>query len=249
MLKKKINKRKGLLCSINGNIYERKVYNIVKRCYINNKLFNTQLENELGGSSNKNDIECNFNLKKDIGIEIKKYNTPDWMQCSIRYDLSKNSWITSINKKKIKCFEIFNQLINKLNLYNGDIPPFFTRSITHEEWINIKKNTSKWNDIYIDISSDTISKLYNAKGCNYIQISNGFGLYHLGEDICNFNVPLFNIKQQLRIRTKIHKRKNSKGYCNISVTVACKPINIKNLIISDFSLDNINKIPHNIRYK
>ena len=106
-----------------------------------------------------------------------------------------------------------------------------------------KKKTNKWDDIYIDIPSDTITKLYQAKKCNYIQISDGCGLYHLGNDICGFDVPLFKIEQQIRIRTKIHTKKNKKGFCNLSVTVACQPKNIKELIPSKYSLDNKDKLP------
>lgn len=39
-----------------------------------------------GGCSCKNDIECNMNSIRDISIEIKKSNAPDWMQCSLKYD-------------------------------------------------------------------------------------------------------------------------------------------------------------------
>jgi hypothetical protein len=81
-----------------------------------------------------------------------------------------------------------------------------------------------------------------------MQISDGFGLYHLGNDICGLDVPLFNIEQQLRIRTKIHTRKNNKGFCNLSVTVACQPKNIKELIPSKYSLDDKDKLPPNIIY-
>ena len=28
----------------------------------------------------------------DLGIEAKKYNTPDWMQCSIKYNNVIHSW-------------------------------------------------------------------------------------------------------------------------------------------------------------
>ena len=42
--------------------------------FFNNKPFNTQKEDELAGSSSKNDIECNFITENDIGIEAKKYN-------------------------------------------------------------------------------------------------------------------------------------------------------------------------------
>ena len=69
------------------------------------------------------------------------------------------------------------------------------------------------------------------------------GLYHLGNDICNFNVPEFICEQQLRIRTKIHNKKNKKGYCDLSVIVACQPKNIKDLVISNYSLDDETKLP------
>jgi hypothetical protein len=141
---------------------------------------------------------------------------------------------------------MFNNLINNINLYNGDVPPFIKKSITHEEWLKLKSETNQWKDHYIDIPSDTISRLYEAKGCKYIQISNNYGLYHLGQDICGFDVPLFNIEQRLRIRTKIHTRKNTKGFCNLSVTIACQPKNIKTLVPSKYSLDNKDKLPPNL---
>lgn len=79
-----------------------------------------------------------------------------------------------------------------------------------------------------------------------MQISDGKGLYHLGNDICNFNVPIFELEQKLRIRIKIHKKKNKEGFCVISVMMSCKPINIRKLKNSDYSLDNINKLPPNL---
>ena len=240
----------GSQCSVSGNNYEKKIHNICKNCDINHKPFNTQKEEELAGSSSKNDIECNFINEKDIGIEIKKSNTPDWMQCSIKYNNKTNKW-TATNKGKIpiNCRELFNNLINNINLYDGEIPPFMKKSITHEEWCNIKKETNKWNDKYITIPSDSISKLYQEKNCNYIQISDGYGLYHLGKDICEFGVPLFNIEQQIRIRTKIHTKKNKKGFCCLSVTVACQPKDIKKLTPSKYSLDNKDKLPPLLIYK
>ena len=62
-------------------------------------------------------------------------------------------------------------------------------------------------------------------------------------------VPLFNIEQQLRIRTKIHTRKNKKGFCNLSVTIACKPKDITNLIPSKYTLDDVNYLPTSLIYK
>lgn len=76
-------KLRGSQCSVNGNKYEVEIYNITTDSYINEEPFNTQRVEDLAGSSHRNDIECNFIRSRDIGIEIKKYNTPDWVQCSI----------------------------------------------------------------------------------------------------------------------------------------------------------------------
>jgi hypothetical protein len=80
---------KGSNCSKQGKVYEKSVYDIVKCCTIDNKLFNTQKIDELGGSSASHDLICIFN-NIEIPIEIKKCNTPDWMQCSLKYDDKNN---------------------------------------------------------------------------------------------------------------------------------------------------------------
>lgn len=245
-----LKKPKGSQCSVNGNLYEKQIHDIIAHCSIEDKPFHTQKEKDLAGCSCKIDIECNFNDKMDIGIEVKKHKSPDWMQCSIKYHKETRKWqVTDKGKHLFQCREMFNKFLNELHLYNGEIPPFMEKPITHEQWIKIKSETDKWNDKYIDIPPDSISKLYEAKGCKYIQISDGFGLYHLGNDICNFGVPLFKIEQQLRIRTKIHNRKNKKGFCNLSVTVACRPKDINGLECSKFSLDNKNTLPVCMKYQ
>jgi len=242
-------KCKGSGCSESGNNYEINIWKVAKYCSYNGKPFNTQKIQELGGSSDKNDIECNSINIKDIGIEAKKYNTPDWMQCSLKYNKETDRWEGSTRGKIPKeSREIFNSLIQDIHLYEGGVPPFMLNSITHEEWIKIKKETTKWDDHYIDIPPDTIKNIYNAKGCQYIQISD-YGLYHLGDDICNFGVPEFIIPQQIRIRTKIHKKIKADGYCNLSVMAACQPKNIKGHHKSPYSLDDISKLPPNLVYQ
>jgi len=176
---------------------------------MNGRPFNTQSENQLGGSSPKNDIVCNFNSLNDIGIEAKKCKTPDWMQCSLRYNKVNNQWSASnMGKNPVETQSIFNSLLQNINLFGGQIPVFLENNITHADWKKIKDECDTWNDFYMSIPNDTIRRLYHAKGCQYIQISDGFGLYHLGEDVCNFGVPIFEIEQQLRARTKIHKTEN-----------------------------------------
>jgi hypothetical protein len=238
---------KGAGCSVSGKKYELEVYNVVKKCKLNNNDFNTQKEDELGGCNSKNDIECVMG-SINIPIEIKKIKTPDWMQCSLKYDCISEKWIgSSKNKIPEKSKKIFEDLISTITLFNGKIPPFMLRDITHEEWLQIKKESNAFNDIYLDCPNDTIKKLYSEKGCFYIQISDK-GLYHLGNDICEFNVPEFICEQQLRVRTKIHTTKNSKGFCKLSVTISCQPKNIKHLPKSNYSLDDSSKLPDNLLY-
>jgi len=234
--------QKGSLCSKNGGEYEKQIQIItsgVKHIY-SSIPFNAQENSQLGGSSAGNDIECNFRSEKDIPIEIKIHTTPDWMQSKIYYDTQEKIWKAS-DKGKIPphCKEVFTQIIGDNNkcIFGGLVPEL--KNITHTEWQNNKAN---FKDEYLDCPDDTISRLYNLKGCYYIQISDK-GLYHLGTDPCDFGVPYFSCAQKLRIRVKVHSRKNAKGNASLSVMASCIPQNIKNLIPSPYSLDNTSKLP------
>ena len=241
-------KKKGQGCSVSGNAYEKKIFNIVKQTKINDIPFNSQNESELAGSSNTIDLECNFNGTKNVGIEIKKCKTPDWMQCSIKWNKDKKIWVGSHNGKiPEKSRLMFNKILEDIKLFDGEEPPFISKNITHKQWLDIKAVTSKWNDVIIKIPNDTIKKIYSEKDCHYIQISD-YGLYHLNKDICNFDVPEFIIDQQLRIRIKVHSRKNKKGFCNLSVMASCQPTNINTFQKSKYSLDDKEKLPKNLIY-
>jgi len=184
----------------------------------------------------------------DIPIEIKKSITPDWMQCSFIYDKKSDTWIGKKNNKiPEKSKRIFEELMKDKLIFDGHIPPFFERDITHVEWKKIKKRTDNFKDQYFDCPDDTILRLYAEKGCKYIQISER-GLFHLGDDICNFNVPIFLCKQEIRIRTKIHKSNDLRGFCKLSVIVSCKPKHKRIIPHSHYSLDAVSKLPLNLTY-
>jgi hypothetical protein len=248
MIGKPYNCYKGAGCSSSGINYELEIHNIVKRCKLNGVDFNTQSENELGGCTSKNDLECNMKYINDVSIEIKKSKSPDWMQCSLKYDDVNKRWVGSPkNRIPQSSKKIFEEFIDTTPLFNGKTPPFMLKEITHEDWVNIKRETCDYHDMYIDCPGDTISRLYAEKRCEYIQIS-GSGLYHLGNDLCGFNVPEFICDQRMRIRTKIHSRKNNKGFCVLSVIIACQPKNIKKLEKSEYSLDDRLTLPANLVY-
>ena len=106
---------KGAGCSISGKKYELQVYNIVKNSKLNGNTFNTQPEDDMGGCSSKNDIECNMLSERDISIEIKKSKTPDWMQCSLKYDNVNKKWIgSSKNKIPEASKKVFEDLISTI---------------------------------------------------------------------------------------------------------------------------------------
>ena len=249
------NLRKGSQCSVSGKKYELQVFDVVKNCRIqgSRRKFNSQKRNELGGCSSKNDLECNYLGRRDVPIEIKKSNTPDWMQSTLVFDKNDRCWkCTEKSKIPSESRDIIHQIMKdkireKNIIFNGKIPSFIDHKITHQQWLEIKKNTEDFNDQYFECPNNTISELYAKKGCYYIQISNK-GLYHLGTDICGFNVPYFECEQQIRIRIKVHTRLNKNGFCNLSVTLACQPKNIKNLKKSPFSLDNKENLPKNLKY-
>ena len=239
--------KRGGGCSAEGKKYELLIYDIAKRCVstITGKPFNTQKPEELGGSSAENDIICNWIADRDVPIEIKK-KTPDWMQCSLKYNETTGSWSGGVRNKIPHASKIiFEELLKNRTLFHGKIPPFMTGNITHEQWLKIKSETDDFNDAYFDCPPNTIARLYGEKGCKYIQI-HGKGLYHLDHDVCEFGVPLFSCDQQMRIRTKIHGRQNTKGFCSLSVTMACQPKNIERLDASPFSLDCADSLPKNL---
>lgn len=60
--------KKGSGCSFSGKKYELEIHHIVKKCKLNGNDFNTQLNDELGGCSSKNDMECNMNSLRDVSI-------------------------------------------------------------------------------------------------------------------------------------------------------------------------------------
>jgi len=239
---------KGSQCSVNGKNYEILVHGILSRCCSADESFNVSLE--LGGCSAKNDVECQYN-GASVGIELKT-EPVDCMQCVLKHTEA-NTWQVSDRKKiPVGSAKIFETLIPEggLTLFNGTVPPFVEKDILYNDWVQFKKENGHLRDSYLECPSDTINRLYREKGCYYIQLL-GKGLYHTGEDICQWGVPEFVCQQQLRIRIKVHGKENKKGYANLSVTLSCQPAKgwKKNMAKSPYSLDSVASLPPTLRYR
>ena len=233
----------GAGCSISGKNYEIKIAKTCKtvRSPYMEIPFNTQLLETLGGCGADIDIKLNWRAESDIGVEAKR-PTPDWMQ--MKLDKNKEGVWVGVGAGKIPPVSktVFETIIGAANLFGGKTPTFLEHPVTHSEWTAIKKETPEFKDTYISCGDNTISQLYKAKGCQYIQVD-GKGLYHTGEDTCEFGVPYFECPQRIRIRLKVHTRSNKKGHMCLSVMAAAQPVKLKDLVASKFSLDAAAKLP------
>ena len=250
---KKVERNSGSICSKNGTKYEKENYNILRNTTLNGKPFNTQKVNELGGSSAGKDLKCNYILERDIGIEIKNSIGAEFIQLDVHKE--DNIWRGPRITKRSHPISVVNRYLKEINfnsadLFYGVMPPLNkTREefdIWEKEFLNKKQQKgdgTKKEYHWVCTSSDFVKNNYKEKGNDYIQIRN-YGLYHLGEDKCNFGVPEFNPnKTIMRIRCK---RRGGKGCAPSSITISAW---ISELDKSPYSLDNIEKLPTKLRYR
>jgi len=189
-------------------------------CYENIK-HSPKIVGQGGGSSHKQDI-----YTQNGHIECKPKNSPDWGQSKLNWE--ECHWVP-VN-------EIFQRYMDRVNFKP---PPFLiNKKMTHDEWSKIKHD---YKDEYLPVDNHEIQNFYKNKGCAYIQIK-GCGLYHLGEDPLEWGVPEFKVEQRIRIRVKVHSKTDS----HFSVTAAFQPLNIKTLVLSEYSIDDRTRLPPNL---
>lgn len=249
-------KKRGDACAEAGLSYELQVFNIVSHCYEKktNLIFNTQLTDDIEYLSKDYDLVCQYKIKnniEEIPIELKKYRTPDWGQCNLQFNTTETRWEVSERSTLSNSLRSkVNNILKDVEIFENKEPIFFQKRITPEEWIEIKKQDSeKWNDVYINIPFNYIDEYYTDKGNYYIQISDGYGLYHFSEgDICGFGVPKFECPQKLRIRVK--KVRVRSGFIKLVVAASVSPVNYcEGLVKSPYTLDSRDKLPTKLIYK
>lgn len=234
LLSKPLNR--GALCSRSGLRYETQIAQFSRGLSFQGHPVSCS---DPAGSGSGNDLTLTVMLDgttREIGLEAKR-PTPDWMQVKLSHQPSSGDWVvaTDLPRSKIpsSCRDYYRQLFGTRQFWDGKLPSFTQGDITWEQW---SQERSNFPDQYLECPEDTIRNLYRRKGCHYIQID-GKGLYHLGDDPLGLGVPSFSCPQRLRIRCKIHDKKNSRGYANLSVTMATQPISLSQLADSSYSLD------------
>lgn len=235
---------KGSGCSASGLRYEQLVANCLKNTTWKNRAVSCS---DPAGSSAGNDLTLSIGSAHalEIGLELKR-PSPDWMQVCLSHDVETGSWTVDPagrSKIPIQCRELYRQAIQNQILWSGRVPSFLHSNVMYDAWCEEKKG--QFEDTYLDCADDLIARLYEAKGCQYLQIA-GKGLYslHAGHgDPLELDVPVFRCPQRIRIRTKVHGRTSQNGYASLSVTAAAQPVALAQLAPSPYSLDDPDRFP------
>ena len=90
---------------------------------------------------------------------------------------------------------------------------------------DVNEDQKNFEDVTYDISDETIGMFYEDKA-DYIQIGNGYGLYHPKTDKAKLGTEKFHGKFFLRFRAKRHTTKNFYCYSFFAV-IKCKGLDKK----------------------
>ncbi len=180
-----------------GHRYEKKIAEIMKEKQV-------QLSKEPAGSSDGADLEF-VHLGKQYSLEMKEnVIKPDWGQVGIKYDSDKWVWSSAKDRKK-EIIEVYEKLehdgtVGVLNFLNANFVPNKGRvkkigKKEREEDVKLLEN-------FLPVNPSTIKKFY-AK-TDYLQVGDGYGLYHFKSDVADLGTDEINAEFVLRLRLKAH---------------------------------------------
>ncbi len=186
-----LRKSRGKNCFKSGIQYQHSIYEKLKHITLNNE---PCLVEEVKGAKDGPDIVL-YHKDLKIGFEIKRKTAFEGGSKKMSY-----------NGKRLifQDGSLHDYLLSDRSIYNGLNLPYYESKKTLADYLPVKDIFDE--DIYIDITNDTMATYYKRTGVYYIQIE-GRGLYHTGDDILKLGVPLFQCNQRLRIRTSKHKKK------------------------------------------
>jgi hypothetical protein len=188
-----------------GFLYEAKIQNIFK----NNKIAPPGFK---PAASDPNAPDAAFVYGKiTYKMEVKLDLKVDFGQGSLDYDLKKDKWILGgSNTPAAEHMREFLEGIGVLKLINsskgwGDKGPprKFTVPLKQFSRQDVDYDYKNFTDKYIIIpNSSAVADYYAKKKTYYIQIGDGYGLYHMEKDPAKLGTTPFKPQLRLRIRLK-----------------------------------------------
>jgi len=187
-----------------GFVYEKKINDLLKKYEIEDPSFQPA-----ASDSNAPDAELLLSGKK-YKVEVKLDLKVDFGQGSFDYDLKKDKWILGgADTPSAKHMREFLEEIGVLKMVNssrgwgGKGPPRkFTVPLKKFKPEDVKYDYANFTDKFIDVPSDAVSNYYASKKTYYIQIGDGYGLYHMKSDPAKLGTSPFSPTLRLRIRLK-----------------------------------------------
>ena len=205
-----------------GHKYEKKIVQILK----DKKLMST----EVAGAGSGPGIDAFFlHRGKKYSVEVKnRANGAEFGQKRLIPEKKGKEWKWdwAPKVKGMKITDHYTKLgvldyLNKKKI----IPNKYRKPDPELTFDDVKEDQKNFEDVTYDISDETIGMFYEDKA-DYIQIGNGYGLYHPKTDKAKLGTEKFHGKFVLRFRAKRHTTKNFYCYSFFAV-IKCKGLDKK----------------------
>ena len=205
-----------------GHRYEKKIVQILK----DKKLMST----EVAGAGSGPGIDAFFlHRGKKYSIEVKnRANGAEFGQKRLVPEKKGKEWKWdwAPKVKGMKITDHYTKLgvldyLNKKKI----IPNKYRKPDPELTFKDVKEDQKNFEDVTYEISDETIGMFYENKA-DYIQIGNGYGLYHPKTDRAKLGTEKFHGKFVLRFRAKRHTTKNFHCY-SFFTDIKCKKLDKK----------------------
>ena len=205
-----------------GHKYEKKIVQILKNKGL--------MSNEVAGAGSGPGIDAFFlHRGKKYSVEVKnRANGAEFGQKRLIPEKKgkewKWDWAPKVKGMKITDHYIKLGVLDYLNK-KKIIPNKYRKPDPELTFEDVKEDQKNFEDVTYNISDETIGMFYEDKA-DYIQIGNGYGLYHPKTDKAKLGTEKFHGKFFLRFRAKRHTTKNFHCYSFFAV-IKCKKLNKK----------------------
>ena len=205
-----------------GHRYEKKIVQILKD--------KGMMSNEISGAGSGPGVDALFTHQgKKYTVEVKnRANGAEFGQKRLIPEKKDGEWEWEWAPavKNLDITKHYTKLgvldyLNKKKI----IPNKYRKSDSELTYSDVKEDQANFEDTTYQISDETISMFYKEKA-DYIQIGNGYGLYHSKTDKAKLGTEKFSGSFFLRFRAKRHTTKNFHCYSFFAV-IKCRSLSKK----------------------